>query len=265
MAEVDTASPELLAVIFDVDGTLADTEREGHRPAFNDAFLAHGVDVTWSPQEYGRLLRITGGQRRIAADLRARGFGDRAGDLAAEIHKTKTELFRARIVAGDVSPRPGLISLVRSLVDDEIRIAVATTGRAAWVSLLLEKILGKGVAETVVTGDDVTRLKPDPAVYNRALELLGVCPENALAIEDSEVGLRAAVAARVATIVVTTDYTANQDFGGAAVVRDSFDSRKPLDAASCRRIHRQWWARGRLPTYAARGFPPENERRHHDR
>lgn len=252
MAETDTPRPELIAVIFDVDGTLADTEREGHRPAFNDAFLAHDVDVTWSPQEYGRLLKITGGQRRIAADLRARGFGDRAGDLAAQIHKTKTELFRARIVAGDVSPRPGLINLVRSLADDEIRIAVATTGRAAWVDPLLEKILGKGVAETVVTGDDVSRLKPDPAAYIRALELLGVGAENVLAIEDSDVGLRAAADAGVATVVVTTDYTADQDFGGAAEVRTSFECPTPLDSASCRRIHQRWWTRRRLPKYADR-------------
>src|SRR5262249_36126931 len=127
---------------------------------------------------------------RIAADLRARGFGDRADELAAEIHQTKTELFRARILAGIVAPRPGLINLVRSLVDDGIRIAVATTGRAAWVAPLLEQILGDCVAERVVTGDDVSRLKPDPEVYIRALERLDLPAENALAIEDSEVGLR---------------------------------------------------------------------------
>lgn len=235
--------PSLKAVIFDVDGTLADTERDGHRPAFNDAFAQHGIDVTWRPHEYGQLLRITGGRHRIAADLRSRGFGDDAESLADEIHRTKTELFRARIVAGEVSPRPGLVTLVRGLVDDGIRIAVATTGRAAWVEPLLEKVLGEGVAETIVTGDDVARLKPDPEVYIRSLERLDVRAENALAIEDSEVGLRAAAAAGLATIVVTTDYTADQDFGLAAMVRTSYDRDVPLDSASCRRIHRDWWSR----------------------
>jgi HAD superfamily hydrolase (TIGR01509 family) len=229
-----------------VDGTLADTERDGHRPAFNDAFVAHGVEVTWSPREYGRLLKITGGRRRIAADLRARGFGDRAEDLAADIHKTKTELFRSRIVAGDVSPRPGLIDLMRSLGQDGIRIAIATTGRAAWVDALVGKLLGDEVVEVVVTGDDVSRLKPDPEVYMRALERLDLPAENALAIEDSEMGLRAAVAARLPTVIVTTDYTADQDFGGAAEVRASFDGVEPLDSASCKRIHRYWWTRPRL-------------------
>ncbi|MDW5609747.1 HAD-IA family hydrolase [Mycolicibacterium sp. D5.8-2] len=238
------------AVIFDVDGTLADTERDGHRPAFNDAFEAHGVDITWSPEEYGRLLRITGGRRRIASDLRARGFGDRAEDLAAEIHRTKTDLFRKSILAGNVSPRPGLTGLVRSLTDDGIRIAVATTGRTAWVEPLLQRVLGSGVADIVVTGDDVIRLKPDPEVYLRALELLGVHSENALAIEDSEVGLQASSAAGVATIVITTDYTADQDFCLAAMVRTSYDRGVPIDAAACRRIHRYWWSDGGSPRTA---------------
>jgi HAD superfamily hydrolase (TIGR01509 family) len=235
------SSPDLLAAIFDVDGTIADTEREGHLPAFNAAFRAHGIDVTWTPHEYGRLLRIAGGRHRIAADLHARGFGDSAADLASEIHKTKTELFRAHIAAGGVSPRRGLTDLVRSLVKDGIRIGIATTGRAAWVDPLLDKIVGDGVAEVVVTGDDVCRLKPDPAVYHRVLDLLGLRPQNALAIEDSEIGLRAAAAAGVATVVVTTDYTADQDFGAAAAVRACFASPEPLDSDSCRRIHRQWW------------------------
>ena len=238
--------PVLAAVIFDVDGTLAETERDGHRPAFNAAFAAHGLDITWGVLEYGRLLKITGGKRRIAADLRARGFGEEIDELAGGIHTTKTALFRDRIVAGDVLPRPGLLSLVKSLVEEGIRIAVATTGRRAWVEPLVTRLLGDGIVETVVTGDDVVRLKPDPEVYLRALNQLGVSPESALAIEDSELGLHAAAAAGLATVVVTTDYTAAQDFAGAAMVRSSYDGIDPLLAASCRRIHREWWTARKL-------------------
>lgn len=235
-------SPVLSAVIFDVDGTLADTERDGHRPAFNAAFAAHGLDIFWNVEEYGRLLKITGGRRRIAADLRARGFGDAAADqLAAEIHQTKTQLFRDRIVAGDVVLRPGLPALVRSLVDQGIRLAVATTGRRAWVEPLLKHFFDLEIFEVIVTGDDVSRLKPDPEVYRQTLEKLELRPEEVLAIEDSTLGLHAAMACNIATVVVTTDYSADQDMTGAAAVRSSYEGIDPLLASSCERIHRQWW------------------------
>jgi HAD superfamily hydrolase (TIGR01509 family) len=228
-------------VIFDVDGTLADTERDGHRPAFNAAFAAHGLDIAWSPEEYGRLLKITGGHRRIAADLRARGFGDAADRLAADVHATKTELFRNRIHSGGIKARPGLLDLVTGLRDAGIRIAVATTGQRAWVAPLVRYLLGEGVVEVTVTGDDVLQLKPDPEVYERALDELGVTPENALAVEDSAIGLQAALGAGLATVVVPTAYTATQDFGGAAAVLPAFDGPMPLLAERCRQLHERWW------------------------
>lgn len=244
----------LRAVIFDVDGTLADTERDGHRPSFNAAFAAHALDIVWGVEEYRQLLNIPGGQRRIAADLRARGFGDRADELAAAVHQTKTAMFRERLL--DIEPRPGLVDFVKSLFGAGIRIAVATTGRRAWVTPLVRQLLGEGTVEAIVTGDDVTRLKPDPEVYRRALAELGLAPEDALAVEDSALGLRAALGAGIATIVVTTDYTAGQDFTGAAAVLSAYGGTEPLSAALCQRLHRRWWsARDRTvdlpPTYLA--------------
>lgn len=236
-------APALRAVIFDVDGTLADTERDGHRPAFNDAFAEHGVDVEWGVAEYGRLLAITGGRRRIAADLRARGLGDHEADeLATRVHRTKTELFRQRVADGAIDARPGLSELVADLADAGIRLAVATTGSRSWVEPLLDRLLGGFPAEVVVTGDDVAELKPDPEVYLRALEALRLPATDALAVEDSAVGLRAATAAGLATVVVTNGYTEGQDFAAAAAVLPGYDVPEPLRAQRCRALHRGWWA-----------------------
>jgi HAD superfamily hydrolase (TIGR01509 family) len=244
--EAELTAPPLEAVVFDMDGTLADTERDGHRPAFNAAFAAHGIDVEWSPEEYGHLLRVTGGRRRIAADLRARGFGERSDEIAERVHRTKTAVFRDWVLDGRVAPREGVAELVADLVVAGVRIAVATTGTTSWVAPLVEQVLGAGVAEVVVTGDDVARLKPDPEVYTRALAELGLPAERALAVEDSAVGLRAAVSAGLATLVVTNPYTDGQDFTGAAAVRPAFTTEEPMLAAQCRTLHRRWWDERRL-------------------
>jgi HAD superfamily hydrolase (TIGR01509 family) len=234
--------PELRAVIFDVDGTLADTERNGHRLAFNAAFAEHGLDVEWDVAEYGRLLAITGGSRRIAADLRTRGLGNgEADELAARVHRTKTALFTELVASGAVVARPGLPELVADLAGAGIRLAVATTGRRSWVEPLVDRLLGAYPVEVVVTGDDVAELKPDPEVYQRALAGLGLAATEALAVEDSAVGLRAAGGAGLATIVVTNGYTADQDFAGAAAVLPGYDRPEPLGAERCRAVHRHWW------------------------
>ncbi len=227
------------AVVFDVDGTLADTERDGHRVAFNRAFAEHGLDVFWDIAHYGCLLAVTGGRRRIVADLARRAeTADIPADetaleeLAAAVHRTKTRLFVEEVRRGAVAPRPGVRALVADLTAHGVAIGVATTGTREWAEPLVEQLLGAGTARATVFGDDVRALKPDPAAYLLALERLGVAAADAVAVEDAAPGLAAARAAGLATVVVTNHYTRWHDLRGAALVREEFDRPRPLTAVA---------------------------------
>ena len=220
------------AVIFDVDGTLVDSERDGHRVAFNGAFAAAGLPYRWDPQEYGRLLHITGGRRRIAAFLESHGHSaPEAARLAGQLHAGKTQRFRDLIRLGRIPPRPGAVELLGELRAAGLRLAVATTGTRTWVEPLLDALFGPGVFAVVVTGSEVSALKPDPAAYLEALARLGVPAGHAVAVEDSQNGLRAALAAGLRCVVVTNDYTRGQDFTGASAVLSGFPVDEPWPPA----------------------------------
>ena len=224
----------LQAVILDVDGTLVDSERDGHRVAFNAAFREFGLPWQWDVEEYGRLLAVTGGQSRIHAFLGEQGVpeGERE-DLVPRLHRRKTELFLELVAAGEVPPRPGVRRFLDEVAEAGLRLAVATTGSLSWVEPLLERYFGRDRFEVVVGGDDVKETKPDPAAYLVTLERLGLEPTGAVAVEDSVPGLGAARAAGVTCVVVTNDYTAGQDFTGAALVVDRFAD---LDVATLRSL-----------------------------
>jgi beta-phosphoglucomutase-like phosphatase (HAD superfamily) len=239
----------LRAVIFDADSALADIERDGHRVAFNTAFAEHGVDVSWSVEEYGRLLRIPDGPRRIAAGLRARGFGACADALAGQIYRTKTAVFGDCVLDGDVAPRAGLIDLVMSLFVAGIWVGVVSTRRRLLVETLVRQLVGDGLVETIVTVDDLPAIEAqrgcDAELYRLALWELGITHRGALAVEGSRRGLLAAVGAELPAVVVTTGYTADQQFAGAAAVRAGYEAEsrgyEPLLASGCQRVHRRWW------------------------
>ncbi|MGH9158228.1 MAG: HAD-IA family hydrolase [Acidimicrobiales bacterium] len=216
-------SRRLKAVIFDVDGTLVDSERHGHRVAFNQAFADFGLPDHWDEATYGELLAVTGGQRRIDGWLARRGMAEaERAALAPALHARKTAIFNGLVEAGKVPARPGVVRLVGQLAGAGVRLAVATTGSRAWVEPALARALPGVAIEVVVAGDEVAERKPDPEAYLVVLDRLGVVPGAAVAVEDSANGLRSAAAAGVACAVVANPYTAGDDFGGADLVLDGF-------------------------------------------
>lgn len=233
----DEPGDPLRAVVFDLDGTLADTERDGHRVAFNEAFEAAGLPYRWDVEEYGRLLAITGGRRRLEHYLRDQGHeAAEAAARAADLHRDKTERFTSLVRSGAVSARPGVRELVAELRAAGIATAVATTGRDEWVGPLLEQLFEPASFDVVVTGDDVSQLKPDPEVYHEVLHRLGTPARHTVAVEDSALGLQAALRAELRCVVVPNDYTREQDFTGAAAILP--DLRNGLDVATLRRALR---------------------------
>ncbi len=211
----------LRAVIFDVDGTLADTERDGHRVAFNEAFEAAGLNYRWSVDEYGELLTITGGRRRLERYLQSRGHSPtEAAALAATLHRDKTRRFAALVRTGAMKARPGAAELITALRAESVATAVATTGTSDWVLPLLDILFGLDAFDIVVTGSDVTDLKPDPAVYLETLARLNLTPADAVAVEDSANGVQAAVSAGLRCVAVVNGYTRDQDLSGAVAVLD---------------------------------------------
>ena len=211
------------AVVFDVDGTLVDSERDGHRVAFNLAFEELGLPDRWDEQTYGALLAVTGGQRRLRAWFTERGMPAAEQEtLVGPLHARKTELFLELIGDGRVPARPGARRLVDELADASVPQAVATTGTRAWVVPLLDRLFGVGRFAVVVTGDDVAARKPDPEAYRLVLDRLGLDGAGVVAVEDSDNGVRSAVAAGIAVVAVANDYTAGQELAGAPVVLDGF-------------------------------------------
>jgi HAD superfamily hydrolase (TIGR01509 family) len=224
-----TSTSRLESVIFDVDGTLVDSERDGHRVAFNAAFEEAGFPDRWDVDLYGELLSVAGGAARLTHWFERTGRDpDEAQELAKRLHVRKTAIMRQLVEVGRIHPRPGARELIDELASRGVAIHVATTGTREWVAPLLQHAFGDRF-DTVMTGTDVPLLKPDPAVYLEVLGQTGAQADRTVVIEDSANGLRAAVAAGLQCLVARNDYTRGDDFTGATLVTEGLDDPALLD------------------------------------
>ncbi|MGA9665652.1 MAG: HAD family hydrolase [Gallionella sp.] len=210
------------AIIFDVDGTLADTE-DGHRKSFNKAFAENGLDWNWDVALYDKLLKVTGGKERIKyyADSFLTGYKkpDDFDEFVKHLHKAKTAHYTTMLREGNIPLRPGIQQLIHDAHAAGIKLAIATTTSPENVSALLEVGLGKDWERHFAAngcGDIVPNKKPAPDIYFWVLDKLKLAPEQCIALEDSNNGLRSAIAAGIKTYVITNPYTHWHDFDGAA-------------------------------------------------
>ncbi|HEY0974130.1 MAG TPA: HAD-IA family hydrolase [Solimonas sp.] len=223
----------LRAVLFDVDGTLADTEALGHRPAYNRAFRKLGLPFRWGPKLYRRLLRQPGGRERLKhyvqhfnPDLGAEAV-EVQQDLdawVAKVHELKSAYFKKLMRHGRVPLRPGIARLMREARAADLRLAIVTNASLKTLQPVLRYSMGPELAAEVAviaSGEEVQRKKPAPDLYRLAMQRLGVTAQHCVALEDSEMGLEAAAAAGVPAVVTVNSDTLEQDFAEAALVVSS--------------------------------------------
>jgi HAD superfamily hydrolase (TIGR01509 family) len=215
----------LQALIFDVDGTLAETERDGHRVAFNQAFAEAGLDWHWSVELYTRLIDVAGGKERIIhywqyyqPDFES---SDSPDQFVAQLHRSKTDHYRQLLQEGNIPPRPGIQRLLQEARDAGLSLAIATTSALPNALALLETSIAPDSPtwfQVIAAGDMVAQKKPAPDVYHYVLNELGLSPQNCLVFEDSAQGLQSAQGAGLPVIITTHSCTQYQDFTGAALV-----------------------------------------------
>jgi HAD superfamily hydrolase (TIGR01509 family) len=217
----------LQAFIFDVDGTLSNTERDGHRVAFNRAFDEFDINWHWSVDTYGELLAVTGGKERMKyfaeKFLQAAEIPENLEQLIPELHQAKTRHYTELLATGAIPLRPGVERLINEARQRGYRLAIATTTTPENVTALLTHTLGAesiGWFEVIAAGDIVPAKKPAPDIYDYALKEMQLDPAQCIAFEDSANGIKSSLGANLSTIITINDYTVDHDFSGAVIVLD---------------------------------------------
>jgi HAD superfamily hydrolase (TIGR01509 family) len=243
------------ALIFDCDGVLADTERDGHLPAFNLAFAEFGLPMVWDDATYAQKLTIGGGKERIASSITPEivangGFAQYPEDhalLIKRLHARKTELFTERVDAGLLPGRPGIHRIVAEALAAGWTVAIASTSAEKSVRAVLRHVVGADSYARchVFAGDIVAHKKPAPDIYLKVLADLRLDPAECLVVEDSGIGVKAAVAAGLTVLVTVSSYTHYDDFSHAAVVLPNLgDPGHPFTGTPLRKP----------PTFAEQGY-----------
>jgi HAD superfamily hydrolase (TIGR01509 family) len=211
------------AIFFDQDGVIIDTERDGHRVAFNETFKHYGYDFEWDVDYYHELLQVAGGKERMKHHLHTRGFGAQVkpedeDELIKEMHKYKTQTFVELIQSGKLPLRPGVKRFMLEGMQAGLTLGVCTTSNVKSAQAVAYGILKDIKFEFVLAGDMVSVKKPDPEIYNLALEKTGLLPNEVVVIEDSRNGVLAAKAAGLYIVATTNIYTENEDLSDAHII-----------------------------------------------
>ncbi len=214
---------EIKALIFDQDGVIIDTERDGHRVAFNQTFKEFGYDFEWDVEKYHELLRVSGGKERMRHYLHTEGFGvevkpEEEDALIKTLHRRKTAIFIELIESGKLPLRPGVKRLMQEAMDTGLTLGICTTSNERAAHAVAFNILKDIRFDFVFAGDVVSRKKPDPEIYNLALEKTGLEPEECVVIEDSRNGVLAATAAGMRVVATTNVYTERENLSEADIV-----------------------------------------------
>lgn len=238
----------LKALIFDVDGTLAETERDGHRDAFNRAFLDAGLDWYWDESLYGELLAVSGGKERIRHFIKSYtpcfpgtvcipGKSDTPTNLPyfiAQLYATKTGFYQSLLKKGKIPLRPGVRRLIQAARKNRVRLAIATTSAQKNAIALLQHTLGPDSPqwfEVIAAGDVVPKKKPAPDIYHYVLDKMALAPDECLVFEDSDNGLISATRAGLKSVITIHNYSCHQDFSDAALVLNHLgEPDEPFDA-----------------------------------